>query len=73
MAINKHLFFNLLLPEINITPSMNEIRVLSNLKELKSLLILKLTPKFFKEFIILAIFAKLINLSSLKNNAFLKG
>jgi len=51
---------------------MNKIKVLSNLKELKLLLILKLILKFLKEFIMLAIFIKLINLNNLKNNIFLK-
>jgi len=46
--------------------------MLSNLKKLKFLLILKLTLKFFREFVILTIFAKLINLNNLKNNIFLK-
>jgi len=71
-TINKYLFFNLLLLEISIILLINKIKMLLNLKKLKFLSILKLTLKFFKEFAILVIFAKLINLNSLKNNASLK-
>jgi len=72
MVINKYLFFNLLLLKISITLSVNKIKIFSNLKKLKFLLILKLIFKFFKEFTILIIFIKLINLNSLKNNIFLE-
>jgi len=73
MAISKHLFFSLLLLKISVILLVNKIRMFLNLKELKFLLILKLTFKFFKEFIMLVIFIKLINLNSLKNNISLKG
>jgi len=72
MVINKHLFFSLLLLKINITLLINKIKMFLNLKKLKPLLILKLTLKFFKEFAISAIFAKLINLNNLKKNISLK-
>ena len=72
MVINKYLFFNLLLLEINVILLINKIEMFLNLKKLKPLLILKLIFKFFKEFIIFTIFTKLINLNNLKNNIFLK-
>jgi len=52
MVINKHLFFSLLLLKINIILLMNKIKIFSNLKKLKFLLILKLIFKFFKKFTI---------------------
>ena len=72
MVINKYLFFNLLLLKISIILLINKMKILLNLKKLKFLLILKLIFKFFKEFTILIIFIKLINLNSLKNNIFLE-
>jgi len=71
-AINKHLFFSLLLSKISVTLLVNKMKIFSNLKKLELLLILKLTSKFFKEFAIFATFVKLINLNNPKNNAFLK-
>jgi len=72
MAMNKRLFFNLLLPEISVILLMNKMGMFSNLKKLKPLLILKLIFRFSREFVILIIFVKLINLSNLKNNTSLK-
>ena len=73
MMISKHLSFSLLLLEINVTLLINEIGIFLDLKKLKLLLILKLTFKFLREFIMLVIFAKLIDLDGPKNNAFLEG
>jgi len=70
--ISKYLFFNLLLLKINIMLLVNKVKIFSNLKKLKFLLILKLIFKFFKEFAILAIFTKLIDVNNLKDNTFLK-
>ena len=73
IAINKRLLFSLLLLKINVILLVNKIKVLSNLKELKFLLILKLIFRFFREFTMPAIFVKLIDLNSSENNASLKG
>ena len=72
MVISKYLFFNLLLLKISVILLVNKIKMFLNLEKLKSLLILKLIFKFFRKFTMLVIFAKLINLNNLKNNAFLK-
>jgi len=72
MAINKRLFFSLLLLKINIMLLMNKMKMFLNLEKLKFLLILKLIFKFFREFIMLVIFIKLIDLNNLKDNTFLK-
>jgi len=72
-AMSKRLFFGLLSPEISVTPPVDEVEVLPDLKELESLLILKLTPGFLKEFAMPATFAKLIDLNSLEDDASLEG
>jgi len=72
IAINKYLSFNLLLLKINVMLLIDKMKIFSNLKKLKPLLILRSIFKFFKKFTMPAIFAKLTNLNNSKDNTSLK-